>query len=88
MIIRLDGHSPPMASFFPSIMSTIMRLKRYLEGLANRMAEKSHGRGFMKIDIVDRIALAKKLKVARGTGVKQLARVLDIKESVLSSIMS
>ncbi len=59
-----------------------------LEGLANRMAEKSHGRGFMNIDIVDRISLAKKLKSARGTGVKQLARVLDIKESVLSSIMS
>ena len=54
---------------------------------ADRMSERIYGRVSRNIDIANRIELARKLKVLKGTGVKQLARVLEIEPSVLETLL-
>ena len=59
-----------------------------LSSLAEKQARGTFGKGLKQMDIVERISLAQKLRNLRGSGIKQLARVLDINSSVLESILA
>ena len=58
-----------------------------LEKAANDLAIKNFKKGYSNLDVVDRIKLAQKLRSSRGTGISQLARVLEINPSTLASII-
>jgi len=58
-----------------------------LASVTDKQARSTFGKGLKQMDIVERISLAQKLRNTRGSGIKQLARVLDINPSVLDSIL-
>ena len=55
--------------------------------VARRIARKEDDVTISNMDLPGRIALAHKLRKARGAGVKQLARVLDIDFRLLESVI-
>lgn len=59
-----------------------------LRVVARRMARKEEDVTIKNMDLAGRIALAQKLKSARGAGIKQLARVLDVKIGLLESVLA
>ena len=59
-----------------------------LAGVADAMARRMTGRSVANMDIVNRISLAQKLKASRGTGVNQLARVLELNPEMLRSLLA
>ena len=59
-----------------------------LAGVADAMAKRMTGRSVANMDIVNRISLAQKLKASRGTGVNQLARVLELNPEMLLSLLA
>lgn len=59
-----------------------------LRMVARRMARKEEDVTIANMDLAGRIALAQKLKSSRGAGIKQLARVLDVKIGLLESVLA
>lgn len=59
-----------------------------LAGVADAMAKRMTGRRLANMDVVSWISLAQKLKTSRGTGVNQLARVLELNPEMLRTLLA